>query len=230
VLTGTDLEPQFPFPRLGSADHVKLALPDPVTGQVTLPSIRRGEGGPEITASTPPVLREYTIRAVDYKTRQLTIDFVLHEHGPAGRWAATASPGAPIGLLGPRGSHIYPNSCADYLLVADETGLPAVERFLEELPAQAPVTAVVLAAADSARDLAGGQAAQIRWLTGTDPAAAVDAVAGLPISPGTFVWAAAEAAVIRALRTHLLSGRQSDTDQVEVRGYWRRGTADAWTA
>lgn len=225
VLAGADLEPEFPFPQLGSADHVKLVMPDPATGQVTLPRLRPGAGSPELEAQAPPVLREYTVRSVDHQARELTIDFVLHEHGPAGRWAAAAGPGMQIGVLGPRGSHIYPDSCAGYLLVADETGLPALERFLEELPAGAPVTAVVLAAAESARELAGGRPAQVQWLNTAEPAAAVEAVAGLPISPDTFVWSAGEAGIIRALRTHLRTDRRLDADHVEVRGYWRRGTA-----
>jgi NADPH-dependent ferric siderophore reductase len=75
VLAGADLEPTFPFPPLGSADHVKLLLPDPVTGQVTLPGVRTGAGGPELRSQTPPVLREYTVRRVDHHARELAIDF-----------------------------------------------------------------------------------------------------------------------------------------------------------
>lgn len=225
VLAGADLEPEFPFPRLGSADHVKLLLPDLVTGQVALPGVRTGADGPRLEAQTPPVLREYTVRRVDHQARELTIDFVLHSDGPAGRWAAAAAPGAQVGVLGPRGSHIYPHTCASYLLLADETGLPALERFLEELPAAAPVTAVVLSGPGAARELGAGRPALVQWVETADPAAAVAAVAALPLGPDVFAWGAAEAGIIRALRTHLRTDRGLDPAQVEARGYWRHGTA-----
>ena len=207
------------------APELLLLLPDPVTGQVTLPHVRSGAGGPRLEAQAPPVLREYTVCRVSHQTRELTIDFVLHEHGPAGRWAAAAAPGARVGVLGPRGSHVYPHTCASYLLVADETGLPALERFLEELPAAAPVTAVVLAPAGSARELGTGRPAAVQWLDPAGPDTAVAAVARLPLGPGAFVWGAAEAGIIRSLRTHLRTEGGLDAGQVEVRGYWCHGTA-----
>ena len=77
-------------------------------------------------------------------------------------------------MLGPRGSPIYPAGCGDYLLVADETGLPALERFLEELPGPAAVRAVVLGAAQ--RKLGGERDAEITWLP--DAARLLDAVRG----------------------------------------------------
>jgi len=228
VFTGDDLEPDFPFPTLGATDHVKLCLPDPATGTIVFPLHAEQRAG---RADGPaPIMRDYTIRRVDHAARELTLDFVVHLHGPAGQWAAQATPGAEIGVLGPRGSQIYPASRADYLLVADETGLPATERFLEELPAQVPVRVVVLAAPEAtARELGGGRAAEIHWLPVTDLAAAadavVDAVAGLPVGSGTFAWGAGEAGVMRALRRHLQADRNADPDQVVVRGYWRTGIA-----
>lgn len=229
VLSSQELEPEFPFPRLGSADHVKIALPDPATGELVLPEIGHGAGGPQVRASAAPLLREYTIRSVDHAARELSIDFVLHEHGPAGQWAIDAAPGDRIGVLGPRGSHIYPSDRGQYLLVADETGLPAIERFLEELPGEAAVRVVVLGQRDSTRPLTGASSAKIDWLTPIAPEAAADAivetVGGIELGRGVFIWGAGEATVMRALRSHLRDVRQLDVAQVEVRGYWRHGTA-----
>lgn len=224
VLTGADLEPEFPFPALAATDHVKVVFPDPGTGEIVLS--RPGESGPA------PIRRDYTIRRVDHSTRELTLDFVLHPHGPAGQWATKACPGDEIGVLGPRGSQVYPASCADYLIVADETGLPATERFLEELPLEVVVRVVVLAPPESTpRELGGGREAGIQWLPTHDMASAadaiVDAVAGLPIGEGTFAWAAGEAGVMRALRRHLRDDRKVDADRIAVRGYWRTGITGA---
>lgn len=227
VLGGDDLEPEFPFLRLAAADHVKLAFPDPLTGAVDLPQLHRGDRGPELHAKNP-VLREYTIRSLDHSAAELSIDFVVHEHGPAGRWAASATPGAAIGVLGPRGSRIYPDSFADYLLVVDETGLPAAERFMEELPPSTPVTVVVIAPEGSIRELPGARSLEVHWLTNVSdrPGAAesvVDFVSDLTIGPETFVWGAGEASTIAALRAHLRAARGVDRESVVLRGYWRRG-------
>jgi NADPH-dependent ferric siderophore reductase len=213
VLTGDDLEADFPFVPLGATDHVKLVPPDPATGEVRLPE----PDGPR------PAMRDYTIRRFDPAARELTLDFVLHSHGPAGRWAIDAGPGTEIGVLGPRGSQVYPASCGEYLLVADETGLPATERFLEELPAAATVRVVALAAP---RELGGGRVAETAWLPAdTRGEALVEVVAALPLGPGTFAWGAGEAGVMRALRTHLRHDRGLGAERVSVRGYWRIGTA-----
>ena len=225
VFTGAELEADFPFPALAATDHVKLCLPDPATGTIVFP--RRPEQGAAPAGAPAPIMRDYTIRRFDPAARELTLDFVVHLHGPAGQWAATAAAGAEIGVLGPRGSQVYPASCPDYLLVADETALPATERFLEELPAEVPVRVVALGAVP--RELGGGRAAEIRWLTPGDPEsdadAVVDAVAGLPVGAGTFTFGAGEAGVMRALRRHLRTDRGADAEHVVVRGYWRIGIA-----
>ncbi|GIM90624.1 siderophore-interacting protein [Paractinoplanes toevensis] len=204
-LGGDDLEADFPFGELGATDHVKLVPPDPATGRVELPP----PGGPR------PDMRDYTIRRFDAATKELALDFVLHEHGPAGRWAITAAPGAEIGVLGPRGSQIYPGDCSDYLLVADETGLPALERFVEELPATTPVRAIVLGGAE--RPLHR----EATWLP--DASTLVATVAGLPLGPESFAWGAGETGEMRELRTHLRT--RLPAERVSVRGYWKQGHA-----
>ncbi|MEU4237317.1 siderophore-interacting protein [Actinoplanes sp. NPDC026619] len=204
-LGGDDLEADFPFSALGATDHIKLVPPDPATGRVELPP----PGGPR------PDMRDYTIRRFDPATKELALDFVLHSHGPAGRWAIAASPGAEVGVLGPRGSQIYPADCSDYLLVADETGLPALERFLEELPPAVATHVIVLGAAE--RDLGAG--AGVTWLP--DASSLVATVAALPLGPASFAWGAGESGEMRELRTHL-RGRL-DAERISVRGYWKQG-------
>jgi NADPH-dependent ferric siderophore reductase len=208
-LGGDDLEPDFPFTALGVTDHIKLVPPAPASGRVELPT----PDGPR------PDMRDYTIRRFDAAAKELALDFVLHSHGPAGRWATDATPGAEIGVLGPRGSQVYPADLTDYLLVADETGLPAAERFLEELPAGALVRVIVLDAAQ--RPLGNGRDAEITWLTGS--ATLVETVAALPLGPGSYAWGAGESGVMRELRTHLRA--RLAADHISVRGYWKHGLA-----
>lgn len=51
-----------------------------------------------------PVMRDFTPRAFDRAAGCLTIDFALHENGPATEWAASARVGDQLDIGGPRGS------------------------------------------------------------------------------------------------------------------------------
>ncbi|HEY0186423.1 MAG TPA: TIGR03618 family F420-dependent PPOX class oxidoreductase [Cellulomonas sp.] len=225
VLTGDDLEPELPYRPMAPADHVKVLLPDEATGELVLPPM--GERGPLRPEGGGPALRDYTIRAVDPGRRELTLDFVLHDHGPAGRWAIAARPGARIGVLGPRGSTIYPAEHARYLIGADETALPAAERWIAEAPAGATVEVVVLVRdASSERPLPDRPGLRLRWLhrsAGDDLAGAL--IQAVPTDDGdTYVWAAAEAGSITPLRRHLRD-LGLPRERVDVHGYWKSGEA-----
>src|SRR6218665_618743 len=131
VLGGDDLEADFPFPPFAFADHVKLLLPDERTGELALPAIVDDR---VVQTEGPPALRrDYTIRSVDRVAHEIALDFVLHAHGPAGRWAMRAVIGDEVGILGPRGSVCFPADYDRYLFVADETAQPAVARAIDDL-------------------------------------------------------------------------------------------------
>ena len=81
-------------------------------------------------------MRDYTPRRYDLDTLELDIDFVLHGDGPASTWAEQAKPGQFLHIGGPRGSMIVPDIFDSYLLIGDETALPAIARRLEGLAAE----------------------------------------------------------------------------------------------
>ena len=116
TLTG-DLED---FTSLGFDDHVKTFFPD---GTIN------AEGAPNTIG------RDFTPRRYDSVSNTLEIDFAIHDAGPATRWAAEAKPGQTLAVGGPRGSFVIPTAYDWHLLIADETGLPAISRRLAELPA-----------------------------------------------------------------------------------------------
>lgn len=227
VLAGDDLEATLPFVRLASADHVKLVIPDETTGKFVLPVV--GERGLNVPNGVAPAIRSYTIRAFDPIKRELSIDFVLHDHGPAGRWAIGARPGALIGVMGPRGNTVYPGSYARYVIAADETALPATERWIEEAPADAVLEAFVLVADVSReRALPRHPRLNLHWLHRDNHDDLADAVqAAVPIDDGdTFVWAAAEATSMKPLRSHLRGPAGFDRRSIDIHGYWKFGEAD----
>ena len=125
VTLGGDIEG---FTSLGFDDHVKLFFPTGSLGE---------DGQPEFMA------RDYTPRRHDPQAGTLAIEFVIHDAGPATRWAEQAQPGQMLQIGGPRGSFVIPTEFDWHLLIGDDTGLPAIARRLEELPAGARAVALI---------------------------------------------------------------------------------------
>ena len=125
VTLGGDLEG---FTSVGFDDHVKLFFPTGSVGE---------DGQPELMA------RDYTPRRHDPQAKTLAIEFVIHDAGPATRWAEQAKPGQTLQIGGPRGSFVIPTDFDWHLLIGDDTGLPAIARRLEELPAGTRAVALI---------------------------------------------------------------------------------------
>jgi len=227
VLAGDELEDSLPVPPLSVATHVKVVVPDPTSRQVVLPTLReRGLTWPD---GAPPAVRDYTVRAFDAARRELTLDFVLHEHGPAGRWAIAAQPGDQLGVMGPRGYTVYPSAFPRYVLGADETALPATERWIAEAPRNAVLDVHVLVPdAAGQRDLPAHPGLRLHWLRGSSGDDLARALIGASSSDdgNTFVWAAGEATVLQQVRRHLRRTAGFTAEATDIHGYWKHGTAD----
>jgi len=212
-------------------DHVKLIFPVKGQSRPTLPS--PGPGGMIFPAGEPrPELRDYTPRRFDPKACELTIEFVLHGDGPASSWAEHARPGDWIGIGGPRGSLVIPDDYDGYLLIGDETALPAIARRLEEMPPGTGVKAVIeVADRHEERYLPTAANAQITWLhrnatpPGT-PSLLENALKSLIIPGGDIhAWIACEIEVARRLRQYLIEEEGLARAQIKAAGYWRLGDA-----
>ncbi len=207
VLTSTELHD---FVSAAADDHVKLFFPTP-------------DG---------PVMRDFTPRAFDTTRCELTIDFALHDSGPATEWASAAAVGDILEIGGPRGSAIAPDDFDWYLLVGDETAFPAMARRLEELGPGTPA-AVYAIAQDAAEVMrfASPAALSQTWLVRdgrADDAAQLHEALETFVPPNGegFVWIAAEGAVARALRQYMIESRGHPPTWMKAAGYWARGRAD----
>ena len=206
------------FASLGSDDHIKLLFAQNAAEQAALESPTfsvKGEG-------PQPAMRDYTPRRVDLSSGELDIDFVLHGDGPASTWAEQAKPGQHLHIAGPRGSMIVPDIFDSYLLVGDETALPAIARRLEELPAGRKVLAVIeiadeheQQALDSAADV------EVIWVVrGRDDL--LGAVRELQVPQGSlYAWVATETKLSRQVRRVLLDEHTLNDEFVKAVGYWR---------
>lgn len=210
VFTGADLA-DFASP--APDNHVKLFFPQP-NGDIEK--------------------RDYTPRAFDNAARTLTIDFALHEGqhetGPATAWATTAKPGDILQIGGPRGSTIISPSFDWWLLVGDETALPAIARRLAELPPDTRVKAIisVISPADEQTFETQSQC-EIIWLhrptdQAANPVPLLSLLKSIELPKGDgFVWIAAEGQVARAARDYLVNTRGHPLAWTKSSGYWLQG-------
>lgn len=216
-----DGAPPVPWHRLAVGDHVKLAFPDPRTGDLKLPE----RPGQRPAADAPrPVLRDYTVRAVP-DPGHVVFDFVIHGSGPASTWAEQAEPGASIGVLGPRGSRVMPGDRPRYLCLVDSTALPAAARWLEEAPADAIVDVAVEGPADTICALPDRPDSTVTHVEGTDGSGLVAHLADRRPVAGDLVWAAGETSSMIAVRR--AAGELGVArDDLDVQGYWKHGVAN----
>lgn len=206
------------FISLGTDDHVKLLFATTPQEQAALDSFTPGQNseGPK------PAMRDYTPRRYDAASGELDIDFVLHGEGPAATWAAQAQAGQFLYIAGPRGSMIVPDMFDSYLLIGDETALPAIARRLEELPANRRAQ-VVIEIEDAAERQTLNSKAQVDviWvLRGERDLLEVTRQLTLPEGK-LYAWVATESGLSRKVRRVLLDEFGLDEASVKAAGYWR---------
>ena len=201
------------FTSLSADDHVKVFAP--------------GEGG---------VIerRDYTPRRYDAAANELALDFALHDAGPVTAWARGVKAGDSAEIAGPRGSLIVSQDFDWWLLIGDETALPAIGRRIEELPEGTPVTSIVGVTGPEEEQLFATRAdhraiwAHRPAVRADDPAALLTALEGHTAPAGDgFIWVAAEGGVARALRKHILEVWRHPAPWLKASGYWAKGKADA---
>jgi NADPH-dependent ferric siderophore reductase len=193
----------------------------------------------ELPPDVQPRGAYYTVRHHRPEVNEIDIDVVRHgddvpESRSASTWAAHAGPGDVAALWGPRTSWEPPADTQAYLLVADETGLPAVGAIMDHLPSDATVRVVVeVADAQEQQPLAVGPDVQVTWLhrNGAEPGTTtqlVDAVRALTDSDRwpagqVYAWGGGETKAMTATRRHLRDHVRLARHQVSMVGYWRRG-------
>lgn len=178
------------------------------------------------------VKRHYTPRSFDASRRRLAIDFATHEAGPATDWAENARVGDVLSMGGPRSSLVVSEDFDWYLLLADETALPALARRVEMLRSGVPVlTIATIFDAAEKQQLTTQADWRPVWLTRGEPSAAdltlvraaIDELE-LPSGDG-FVWIGGESVLVRGLRASFIE-RGHPREWIHASGYWKRGVSD----
>ncbi|CAL9461537.1 siderophore-interacting protein [Streptomyces sp. enrichment culture] len=234
----------------GLDQSLSLFLPHPGQAEPAVP-VELGDGWwqgwRELPDDVRAVMRSYTLRALRRDTgghtAEIDVDFVLHgvepgspvQAGPAARWAADAVPGDRVLLLGPavadnRAIRFRPPKDTDLVVIwGDETAVPAACAIVESLPAGTRARVwLKVPHTEDVQDLGTAADAEVTWLVGDGPEAALDAVreARLPTAEHPYVWIAGESGCVKRLRRHFVGERGIDRRRVTFVGYWRQGLTE----
>jgi NADPH-dependent ferric siderophore reductase len=201
-----------------------LGWPDPGEEDLVLP-----ERGWRFPGRPEQHWRNFTVRDADPDLATLDVEFFLHgDGGRAAAWGVAAEVGDRVGFAGPR-THWVPDPEAEWsLLLADETGLPALLAIAESLPAGH--TALALAEVGDEgerREVESAAAVEWHWcLRGERPPGTTRLLLDrlleleLPSARGQ-AWGGGEALAMRDLRRHLAAECGAVAGAISLLGYWK---------
>lgn len=224
--TGDEL---LDFPQGWESAHIKLIFKRPHQEVLTLPTLGpKGPIWPEDQSLRPDV-RVYSVRSYDAKSNTLAVDFALHEHGVATRWARQARPGDEVGLGGPGGYCPKPPAADFYFFAGDLSALSGMGGLLETLPDDACGHALILVCTpEDVFDIKSPKHVQITWLYGSDlpnsEQKVFDELKNLTLpSHGLWVWIAGEQALVIGVRSHLKDRFGMTAKRMYAVPFWKRG-------
>ena len=178
--------------------------------------------------------RVYTIRAIDARKGEITIDFALHHGaGPATRWAIDAAPGDVVGIVGPAADG--PKPAGFHVLAGDETGLPGIARILEQLDRDARGFAFVeIDGADEKQPLLHPPDIEVQWLDrkGAAPGTTtllVDAVRSIAWPSDlqdSFFWGGCEHKAFRQIHRILRNDVRLPRERQVLYSHWHRSLSE----
>ena len=209
-------------------EYIRFFFPNPETGELVLPDVDEKGFWKWPDGKKPAHCECYTIRAVrEGDTPEIDVDFVVHEHGHASEWAQAATPGQTVALREPYGIYEAPTNVDWQLFVCDATGLPALGRLLENLPAGTEARAIV-EIPDASHEQAFETRADLKLVSlhgtgnGIAPSRLEAAVRGVAVPQGRipYVWVAAESKAVRPIRKYLRHELGWHASAYSVTGYW----------
>ncbi len=155
------------------------------------------------------------------------------EKGPHRRGRPRAATGQTLTVAGPGRNYVVDPAADWFLLVGDDTAIPAISTILEALPATARARVFIeVMDGDDEIELPRHPHATVTWLhRGNDPTHAGGPLEAtlknyvMPEGSGR-IYVACEASAMRRIRSHLLMNRTINREHVITRGYWKLGATD----
>lgn len=164
----------------------------------------------------------------DGDATELDVDVVVHDDAPLTRWALAAVAGSPAAVSGTGSGYEIDPAARSYVLLGDESAVPAICTILAELPAGATAT-VHLERRTVAEpvELPAHPGATVVWSVLPDDAppgdTLVDTARAVVLGDDTRVWAAGEAAAVQRIRKLVFDERGVARSRATIRGYWKAG-------
>lgn len=204
------------------AASVRLLIPSPGSSELVIPRWNGNEF--LLEDGTRPVIRTFTPRSLT--PHGLDLDIVVHEGGAVSDWAETANLGAAAAVSGPGRGYEVDGSVSGYLLIGDETAIPAISQLLEHIPEAIPVEAHLVVNNDFGRiEMPDHRDSVLTWREISEPtdagAAMLTALQETERDETRKVWCAGEAAAVQAVRNHLFRELGLARALGNVRGYWK---------
>ena len=210
------------FESVGPDDHVTVFFPT-AEGTFVLPA----PDSDGLQGRVPSPARDFTVRGWDLEAGELALDFVVHGDGVASNWSRRAQPGDALVVAGPHGSPVVADDFDCFVLIGDETALPAIGRWLEALPEGALAEVFIEIPEQGDRQpLVEDEGIRIHWLerNGFDAASSTlleDALVDFEQPDGdAFYWIATEARRARNMGAFLEEHLQVPRDRVRALAYW----------
>ena len=179
-------------------------------------------------------MRDYTPRSFDNVAKSLVIDFALHEEGVATDWALNAKIGDVLEIGGPKMSAVIEGAPTKWLLIGDETAIPAIARRLEEFcKGTKAIVVISVTGRSEIIKLSTKAEVEFHWIIRnegqkSDSSKVLLEIKRLNISLfDTFIWIASEASVARDLREFFLTETKHPKHMIKAKGYWVKGIANA---
>ncbi|MBT0994459.1 siderophore-interacting protein [Cellulomonas sp. DKR-3] len=232
---------------LGFDQWFRMLVPRPGQEELRLPpdlTLRGYLRYATMNAATRPLLRNYTFRAI--RPGEIDIDLVVHPAADpsafsAAAWAQRCEIGSPLGVLDEGIMFAAPPRAESLLLVADESGLPAVAGVLAALPRDARGLALVeVPTPEDVQDLEAPEGVEVRWLPRHEPTGAAHDEHAVPgrlaaAAAASCTWpegrpyafVVGETGMTAAVRRHLVTERGLAKTDVAFCGYWKHGAKPA---
>lgn len=213
VFAGEDLAG---FASTGVGDeYVRVFFPTEGRTEPILPEVNgKGWSFPDGVERSP--MRTYTVREFRPDSCEVVIDFVCHAAGVAATWAQQAKAGDRVGINTPTG-----------LYDADEAGLPAAARILEQTPATV-FSRVFLEVRDYGYEqpIDGPGEIDLTWIYGGNGhgrSQLDEILRKIELERFGYVWVAGEGVALRAARKYLRHERGLPATAYKTIAYWTDG-------
>lgn len=210
------------FPLNMESAHVKAIFPNP-NDETKTPKLGMYIGFKKW-------MRSYTIRHYDVNSKELTLDFAVNDHkGLASDWAINTQVGDLLGIAGPGEVKHTDFDARTHLFLGDFTALPAIAASLERLPGHAIGDAYIQVPSEADKQVFEHPVGvKVHWIVTPNKMTAefLDRLAA--IAPpnknvdltDVVIFIAAEATVVRDLKTHLNEHTSYDKKKLYASAYW----------